>query len=233
MVVESGLVVACNWVKGEGQRNREVIPNGYRVSFAGDENFLKMDCGDLRMYHNPWSYTGSIGELYGCELYLNKAVREEGKLWLRVFLRSVQFSSVAQLCPTLCDPVDCSTPGLPVHHQLLEFTQTHVHWVGDAIQPSHPLSSPSPPAFNLSKHQGLFKWVSSSHQVAKVLEFQLQHQSFQCIFRQPTPVFLPAESHGQRNLEGYSPWGHKESDTTEGLTHTLHGANKTDALEAS
>ena len=72
-----------------------------------------------------------------------------------------------------------STPGLPVHHQLLEFTQTHVYWVGDAIQPSHPLSSPSPPALNLSQQQGLFKWVSSSHQVAKILEFQLQHQSFQ------------------------------------------------------
>ena len=72
-----------------------------------------------------------------------------------------------------------STPGLPVHHQLLESTQTHVHWVGDAILPSHPLSSPSPPALNLSQHQGLFKWVSSLHQVAKVLEFQFQHQSFQ------------------------------------------------------
>ena len=90
-----------------------------------------------------------------------------------------QFSSVTQSCLTLCDPMDCSTPGLPVHHQLPEFTQTHVHWVGDAIQPSHPLSFPSPPALNLSQHQGLFKWVSSSHQVAKVLEFQLQHQSFQ------------------------------------------------------
>ena len=94
-----------------------------------------------------------------------------------------QFTSVAQSCPTLCDPADCSTPGFPVHHQLREFTQTHVHWVGDAIQPSHPLSSPSPPAFNLSQPQSLFKWVSSSHQVAKVLEFQLQHQSFQRIFR--------------------------------------------------
>ena len=89
-----------------------------------------------------------------------------------------QFSSVAQSCPTLCDPMDCSTPGLPVHHQLPEFTQTHVHWVGYAIQPSHPLSSHSP-ALSLSQHQGLIKWVSSSHQVAKVLEFQLQHQSFQ------------------------------------------------------
>ena len=79
-------------------------------------------------------------------------------------------------------PMDCSMPGLPVHHQLLEFTQTRVCWVGDAIQPSHPLSSPSPPTFNLSQHQGLFKWVSSLHQVAKVLEFHLQHQSFQWIF---------------------------------------------------
>ena len=92
---------------------------------------------------------------------------------------SVQFSSVTQSCLTLCDPVDCSRPGLPVHHQLPEFTQTHVHWVSDAIQPSHPLLPPSPPTFNLSKHQSLFKWVSSSHQVAKVLEFQRQHQSFQ------------------------------------------------------
>ena len=91
----------------------------------------------------------------------------------------VQFSPVAQSRPTLCDPMDCSTPGLPVHHQLPEFTQTHVHRVGDAIQPSQPLSSPSPPAFNLSQHQGLFQGVSSSHQVSKVLEFQLQHQSFQ------------------------------------------------------
>ena len=89
-----------------------------------------------------------------------------------------QFISVTQSCPTLCDHKDCSTPGLPVHHQLPEFAQTHVHWVGDAIQPSHPLSSPSP-TFNLTQHQGLFQWVSSSHQVAKVLEFQLQHQSFQ------------------------------------------------------
>ena len=91
---------------------------------------------------------------------------------------NLQFSSVTQSCSTLCDPMDCSTPGLPVHHQLQEFTQTHVHWVGDAVQPSHPLSSPSPPTFNLSQHQGLFKWISSSHQVAKVLEFHLHHQSF-------------------------------------------------------
>ena len=84
-----------------------------------------------------------------------------------------QFSSVAQLCLTLCNPMDCSTPGFPVHHQLLEPIQTHVHCIGDAIQPSYPLSSPSPPTFNLSQHQGLFQWVDSSHQVAKGLEFQL------------------------------------------------------------
>ena len=94
-------------------------------------------------------------------------------------MASVQFSSVTQSCPILCNPMNCSTPGLPVHHQLPESTQTHVHWVGDAIQPSHPPSSPSPPALNLSQHQGFFKWASSLHQVAKVLEFQLQYQSFQ------------------------------------------------------
>ena len=106
-------------------------------------------------------------------------------LWMRQFWKrgylngkfsSVQFSSVSQSPLTLCNPMHCS---LPVHHQLPEFTQTHIRWVSDAIQPSHPLLSPSPPALNLSQHQGLFKWVSSLHQVAKVLEFQLQQQSFQ------------------------------------------------------
>ena len=91
--------------------------------------------------------------------------------------------SVAQLCLTLCNPTDSSMPGFPVLHYLLEFAQTHVHWVDDAIQPSHPLSPPSPPALNLSQHQGLFQWVSSLHQMAKVLELQLQHQSFQWILR--------------------------------------------------
>ena len=84
-----------------------------------------------------------------------------------------QFSSVAQSCPTLCDPMNCSMPGLPIHHQLPEFTQTHVHRVSDATQPSHPLSSPFPPAPNPSQHQSFFQWVNSWHQVAKVLEFQL------------------------------------------------------------
>ena len=97
---------------------------------------------------------------------------------------SLPFGSVQLItCPTLCNPMNLSAPGLPVHHQLPESTQTPVHWVDDAIQPSHPLLSPSPPALNLSQHQGLFQWVSSSHQVTKVLEFQLQHQSCQWIFR--------------------------------------------------
>ena len=108
---------------------------------------------------------------------LNMRIEVSLGQWLPSF--NVQFSSVTQSCPTLCEPMNHSTPGLPVHHQLPEFTQTHVHRVGDAIQPSHPLSSPSPPAPNPSQHQSLFQWVNSSHEVAKVLEFQLQHQSFQ------------------------------------------------------
>ena len=101
---------------------------------------------------------------------INKRERERGGEQ-----EKIQFSSAAQSCLTLCDPMGYSMPGFPVHHQLLELAQTHVHQVGDATQPSHPLSSPSPPDLNLSQHQGLFQWVSSSHQVAKVLE--LQHQS--------------------------------------------------------
>ena len=103
-----------------------------------------------------------------------------GRDWLwgnlhLALMGGAMLSSVTQSCRTLCDPMDCSTPGLLVHHQLPEFTQIHVHWVGDAMQLSHHLSSPSLPAFNLSQHQGLFQWVSSSRQVAKELEFQLQH----------------------------------------------------------
>ena len=100
-------------------------------------------------------------------------------LSLLIHIWSVQFSSVTQSCLTLCDPVNRSMPGFRVHHQLPEFTQTHVHRVSDAIQPSHPLSSPSPPTRNPSQQQGLIQWVNTSHEVAKVLEFHLQHQSFQ------------------------------------------------------
>ena len=120
-------------------------------------------------------------------------------------LNDFSSNSVTQSC--LCNPMNCSTPGLPVHHKLLEFTQTHVYRVGDTIQPSHPLSSSSPPALNLSQHQGLFKWVSFSHQVAKILEFQLQHHSFQ---RNPRADLL------QNGLVGYpcSPRDSQESSPT-------------------
>ena len=100
---------------------------------------------------------------------------------LYIYIYLWWWCSVAKSYLTLCDPMDCSTPGFPVLHHLLELAQTHVHWVGGAIQPSHPLSSPSPPALNLSQHQGLFQWVSSSNQVAKVLGLQLQCQPFQWI----------------------------------------------------
>ena len=135
--------------------------------------------------------------MYGCESWTIKKAEhrrmDDFKLWCwrrlsrdpwiakisnQSMLKEISFSLVTQSCPILCNPMDCSIPGLPVHQQLLEFTQTQVYWISDAIQSSHPLSS-SPPALNLSQHQDLFRWVSSSHQVAKVLEFQLQHQSFQ------------------------------------------------------
>ena len=103
------------------------------------------------------------------------------QIW--TFPRILCCCSVAHLCLTLGDPMDCSTSGFPVLHQLLDLAQIHVHWVADIILPSHPLSPPSPPALSLSQHQGLFQWVSSLHQVAKVLQLQLQLQSFQWIFR--------------------------------------------------
>ena len=115
------------------------------------------------------------------------STRLKKKKWIKKIPSSVQFSSVAQLCPTLCHPMNRSMPGLPVHHHLPEFTQTHVHRVSDAIQPSHPLLSPSSPVPNPSQHQSLFQWINSSPEVAKVLEFQLQHHSFQ---RNPRADFL-------------------------------------------
>ena len=105
---------------------------------------------------------------------MKKTIIKIKNWWLKInfflLLMVIQFSSVVYSCLTLCDPMNCSMPGFPVHHQLLEFTQTHIHWVSDAIQPSHSLSSPSPPALNLPQHQDLFQWVNSLHQVAKVLD---------------------------------------------------------------
>ena len=103
------------------------------------------------------------------------------KFWFKSIM--ICLMSITQLCLTLCDSMDYTKPGFPVHHQLPELAQTDVHCIGDAIQSSHPLLSPSLPAFSLSKYQGLFQWISSLHQVPKVLEFQHQHQSFQWIFR--------------------------------------------------
>ena len=114
-------------------------------------------------------------------------------------------SSVAQLYPTLCDPMDCSTPGFPDHHQLPEPAQNHVHRVGDTIQLSHPLTFPSPPTFNLSWHQGLFQRVGSSHQVAKVLDFQLQHQ-FLGSHRSVSWRLVPAEGGGELRGEVQAPY---------------------------
>ena len=142
--------------------------------------WLPLACMWWFLFHvNMKQYHVKIGRLEKC-----RKIKLSERLIKQIFVECIlcqnqQVSSVAQLCLTLCNPMNRSTPGLPVHHQLPEFTQTHVHWVGDAIQPSHPLSSPSPPAPNPSQHQGLFQWVNSSHEVAKVLEFQLQHQSFQ------------------------------------------------------
>ena len=130
-------------------------------------------------------YNESKGRIRDCE-WLHDLLRPLPKFMVKEWLESnevrsihssqpfsVQFSSISQSCPTLCNPMNRSMPGLPVHHQLPEFTQTHVHQVSDAIQPSHALSSHSPPAPNPSQHQSLFQWVNSSHEVAKVLEFQL------------------------------------------------------------
>ena len=141
----------------------------------------------------------------------NYCVRQKMHVTLLSISWHFQFSSVTQSCLTLCDPMNHSTPGLPVHHQLPEFTQTHVHWVSNAIQPSHPLLSPSLPAFNLSQHQGLFKWVSFSHQVAKVLEFQLQHQSFQ---------WTPRTDLLQDGLVG-SPFSPRDSQESSPTPHFL------------
>ena len=146
--------------------------------------------GSLKSYHqldsleNVHTLSLPFLETY----YFSRQTDRQAELWdslcvLTFILSHSCCCPVTQLCLTLCGPVDCSTPGLPVLYHLPELTQIHVHWFGDAIQPSHPLSSPSPPALNLSQHQGLFQWVGSPHQMAKVLEFQLQHQSFQWVIR--------------------------------------------------
>ena len=128
-------------------------------------------CDRMDSWNSPGQNTG-LGSISLFQGIFPTQGSNPGLPHYRWILYQLSHNSVAQSCPTLCNPMDWSTPGLPVHHQLPELAQTCVHRVGDAIQPSHPLSSPSPPAFNLSQHQGLFQWVSSLHQVAKVLELQ-------------------------------------------------------------
>ena len=155
-----------------------LTPSSRILYFITFYNFLHSSYQHLKLYVFTRESNTSVSFVYDCPFLWFRRVSGTQSV-----LSSEYLSLVAQSCLTLCDPMDCSTPSFSAHHQLLEPTQTHVYHVGDAIQPSHPLSSPSPPAFNLSHHQGLLQWLGSSHQVAKVLEFQLHHQSFQWIFR--------------------------------------------------
>ena len=145
----------------------DVVHIHYRKLLNNNAIWNNMD--GPRDYHTKWRERQIYHITYICNLNYDTKVFTKQKQTPS----SVQFSSVTQLCLTLCDPMDSSIPGLLVHCQLPEFTQIHVHRISDAIQPSHPLSSPSPPAPNPSQHQSLFQWVNSSHQVAIVLEFQL------------------------------------------------------------
>ena len=131
---------------------------------------LILELSEYKFYRAQW-LTKDILVYCTCNCFLKSVYKIYKIIFIIIKFSSIQFSHSVVF--------NSSRPGLPVHHQLLEFTQTHVHRVSDAIQPSHPLSSPSPPASNPSQHQSLLQWVSSSHEVAKVLEFQLQHQSFQ------------------------------------------------------
>ena len=141
------------------------------LQWTDEYQILYFNPGDFLSFFFLFSHISLVGSMINWSIFL---------IYIAVFPVFIpQFSSVAQSCPTLCDPMNHSTPGLAVHHHLPEFTQTHVHQFGDAIQPSHPLSYPSPPSPSPSQHQGLFQWVNSSHEVAKVLEFRLQHQVFQ------------------------------------------------------
>ena len=142
----------------------------WRIPGMGEPGGL-LSMGSHRVGHD-WSDLAAAATAAACYNLLLPTQNSVWSYWGLV-LESSQIRSVAQSCPILCDPMNRSTPGLPVHHQLPEFTQTHVHWVSDAIQPSHPLLSTSPLALNPSQHQSLLQWVNSSHEVAKVLEFQL------------------------------------------------------------
>ena len=154
-------------LKSETMPARQTVFLAYVMPWEGSWGASWRSCKETRWF----SSKQGRGENGGDKTEAGNPESGPQKCWYG--FGSVQYSSVAQSCPTLCDPMNCSMPGLPVNHQFLEFTQTHIYWVGDAIYPSHPLSSPSPPAPNPSQHQSLFQWVNSLHEVAKVLEFQL------------------------------------------------------------
>ena len=163
-------------LKTQGSLSHQLSSKGSFLRRCRLSAFLILPSYLLLRLSSIWSH------LIGKDSFLLPSSHWKERDSLPLGMTPLKISSV-QSCPTLCDPMDCSTPALPVHHQLLELTQTQIHWVSDATQPSHPLSSPSPPAFNLSQHQGLFQGASSSHQMAKVFQFQPQDQSFQRIFR--------------------------------------------------
>ena len=149
----------------------------FKARFPGDS-------WDGNLSSNFWSWTSwtEHANTHSC-MQVNRIYFKREKSTKLSAQTLSQYSSVAQSCPTLCNPIECSMLGFPVHHQLLELVQTHVLWVSDAIQPSHPLPSPSPPALNLSQHQGLFQWVSSLPSGGQSIGVSVQHQSFQRIFR--------------------------------------------------
>ena len=173
------------------------ITSKQKISFSPGGRIIRI-CSRLRRPESPLRATCSL-QVHMQSKRLKSIIMEPifqmRNLRLRDLIKVIQlsmwnaranlgsFSSVAQSCPTICNSMNHSMPILPVYHLLPEFTQAHVHRVSDAIQPSHPLSSPSPPVSKPSQHQGLFQWANSSYEVAKVLEFQPQHQSFQWIFR--------------------------------------------------
>ena len=167
-VISAQLQLRWSW-KGMTEKDIQPIAN-----LAAGVEVLKRDLDRvvhsfiIFPNHTPW-----ISIYYYCLVWILSSIGVGKYVWSHYCVTSDQIRSVAQSCPTLCDPMNHSTPVLPVHHQLPEFTETHVHRVSDAIQPSHPLSSPCPPAPNPSQHHSLFQWVNSSYEVAKVLEFQL------------------------------------------------------------
>ena len=154
----------------------------YQALFACFTCINSINPPNIPTRQNLYYFQFTKGDIWDKDRELVQWLHRNREPWYQSILESsVQFS--LSVVSDSLRPHELQHAGLPVQHQLPEPTQTHVHWVSDAIQPSHHLSSPYPPSLNLSQHQGLFKWVSSSHQVAKVLEFQLQHQSFQWIFR--------------------------------------------------